>query len=91
MGRYRVVIEKQAQADIEIHLKSGDKNSIKRLFRILDELEIHPESGTGRPERLKYAFTGYWSRRITERHRLIYKIDGEQVTVFVISAFGHYE
>ncbi len=91
MGKYRVTIERQAKTDIEVHIKRGDKALLKRLFRILDELEEHPETGIGQPEQLKYHLNGYWSRRISTVHRLIYKIDNDHVEVLVISAFGHYE
>jgi len=56
----------------------------------LDGLEEHPETGTGKPERLKNNLTGLWSRRINKEHRLVYYIDGNKVTVTIISAYGHY-
>jgi toxin YoeB len=70
--------------------KSGNKSLNKKIEKLLDELRSHPESGTGKPERLKHDFTGYWSRRINREHRLIYSIEDQRVIVTVISAFGHY-
>ena len=70
--------------------KSGDKASIKRIKQIFDELEEHPQTGTGQPEQLKHNLSGYWSRRINQKDRLIYRIDEAIVTVFVISASSHY-
>ncbi|MBD3628358.1 MAG: Txe/YoeB family addiction module toxin [Cyclobacterium sp.] len=61
-----------------------------KIDQLLDELEEHPETGTGKPERLKNILSGYWSRRINKEHRLVYSIDGEKVIVTVISAYGHY-
>jgi toxin YoeB len=52
-----------------------------RIFRLLQELEQSPFTGTGKPEPLKGDFKGYWSRRINEEHRLIYKIIPGQVIV----------
>jgi len=51
---------------------------------------MHPETGTGKPERLKFDLSGYWSRRINKKDRLIYFIQNEIVTVTVVSALGHY-
>jgi toxin YoeB len=55
----------------------------------LEELAIHPFTGTGKPEPLKYALNDCWSRRITLEHRLIYEV--VDTIVFILSAKGHYE
>jgi len=44
----------------------------------------------GNPEALKYELTGFWSRKINQKDRMIYKVDEDIVTVFVISAMSHY-
>ena len=59
-------------------------------MKILNELKEHPYTGTGNPEELKYELSGFWSRRINKKDRLIYEVQEEVVTVFVVSAFGHY-
>ncbi len=56
----------------------------------LDELTEHPTTGTGKPEVLKFGLSGFYSRRITQKHRLVYKVDNEQIIVLIISAIGHY-
>lgn len=91
MSKYTVVITKEADEDIAALKKSGDKASLKRLKTFIDELGEHPTEGSGLPEPLKYELTGYWSRRINKKDRLIYKVeqDGEDL-VIVISALGHY-
>jgi toxin YoeB len=48
-----------ANKDIESHKKSGNKNNLKRIQQILEELSEHPETGIGSPERLKYSLSGY--------------------------------
>ncbi len=58
---------------------------------MLLELSETPFSGTGNPEALKWELTGYWSRRINQKDRLIYKVAEELVIVYVVSASGHYE
>nr|WP_299586375.1 Txe/YoeB family addiction module toxin [Mucilaginibacter sp.] len=54
------------------------------------ELYEHPETGIGKPERLKFDLSGYWSRQINKKDRLIYLIEDKLVTVTVVSASGHY-
>lgn len=90
MGKFRVEIKIEAQKDLKRHFKSGDKATIKKIEVILKELEIHPFSGTGQPEQLKYELTGKWSRRINQKDRIIYEVHEDIVTVDVLSAMGHY-
>jgi toxin YoeB len=90
MEKYFVDITDQAKKQLAEILKSGDKASIKKLQQIFIELSIHPASGVGKPEKLKFEFSGYWSRQINKKDRLVYRIDEEIITVFVISARGHY-
>lgn len=90
MGKYQVIIKATAEKDLSKHKKSGDKASIKEILKILNELKEHPYTGTGNPEELKYELSGFWSRRINKKDRLIYEVQEEVVTVFVVSAFGHY-
>jgi toxin YoeB len=90
MGKFEVKIEELAEKHIRQHYKSGDKASIKRIERILLELSENPYTGIGNPEALKYELSGFWSRRINQKDRMIYKVEHDIVTVFVISAMGHY-
>jgi toxin YoeB len=91
MGKFRLKIEELAGKHIKQHFKSGDKASIKKIEKILIELTETPYTGTGNPEPLKYELSGFWSRRINLKDRIIYKVEENIVTVFVISAMGHYE
>lgn len=90
MGKFRIKVTKIAQKDIEKHLKSGNKVSIRAIDKILEDLLENPYEGYGNPEALKYEYFGYWSRKINQKDRLIYRVDEDIVTVFVISAMGHY-
>ncbi|AWW31967.1 MULTISPECIES: Txe/YoeB family addiction module toxin [Echinicola] len=87
---FEVDFTERALKDIKRHIKSGNKRLLDKLDQLLDELEYHPETGTGKPEKLKH-ISGYWSRRINKKHRLVYTIDGKKIVVTVISAYGHYE
>lgn len=54
------------------------------------ELSENPFEGIGQPEPLKHELSGYWSRRINQKDRIIYRVDEEIVTVIILSAMGHY-
>ena len=90
MGKFRLEITKEAEKDITKHYKSGNKSNISKLDKIFLELTVNPFIGTGNPEQLKYEYSGFWSRKINLKDRLIYRVDDTIVTVFIVSAMGHY-
>lgn len=90
MGKYRVIVSNIAKKDLLAIHRSGDKASIKKVEQIIAELYNHPETGIGKPEKLKFDLTGYWSRRINKKDRLIYFIEDDIITVTIVSALGHY-
>lgn len=90
MGKFRIKIEPSAELEIKFHLKSGNKAIIKKLEKIILELTETPYSGIGNPEALKHDLSGLWSRRLIQKDRLIYRVNENIVTVFVIAAIGHY-
>ena len=87
---YKLILNPEAEAHLEIHIKSGNKILLRKIYKLFEELKEHPETGTGKPEKLKYQQTEVWSRRIDDRHRMQYVIDNNKVIVFVISLWGHY-
>jgi Txe/YoeB family toxin of toxin-antitoxin system len=60
-------------------------------FKFFLFLQSRAYSGTGKPKPLSYGKTGQWSRRITAKHRLVYSVDDEKITVLMITASGHYD
>ena len=54
-----------------------DKAMLKRINRLIEETTRTPFEGIGKPEPLRHGFTGYWSRRISDEHRMIYKVEGD--------------
>jgi toxin YoeB len=90
MGRYTIEISKEALADLSKIKKSGKKTAILRIEKIFLELEIHPTTGIGKPEKLKYKTENVWSRQINKKDRLVYEIIDHEVVVIIISALGHY-
>ena len=88
--KYTVYLSEKAEEDIEKLRKCGEIKALKKIEKLVDELEEHPETGTGKPERLKGDLSGKWSRRITDKHRLVYEIIEDKVHVNVLSTYGHY-
>jgi toxin YoeB len=71
-------------------LREKDKKLHKALCTLLKEmLRGDPASGIGKPEMLKHNLTGLWSRRISQKDRLIYKFDDKNIYIFAIG--GHYD
>ena len=84
-------LTEDAITDIQKHKKSGDKKILIKIDKLLNELRAHPMKGTGKPEKLKYYEIATWSRRITDKHRLIYRIQDDKVVVLILAFWGHYE
>lgn len=87
---YKITLSEQAQADYAYFIDSGNAAAVKKIVALLKELEEHPFTGTGKPEPLKYNLTGYWSRRINSEHRIVYRVQGETVEVYVLTMRYHY-
>jgi len=87
---YTLEVTETALADIEKHKKSGDKAVLKKIEKLLNELMEHPTTGTGEPEMLKHHLAGLYFRRINKKHRLVYSINEQIITVHVLSAWSHY-
>jgi len=87
---YSITITLEAKQDILNLRKSGDKMALKKLDILLNELREHPKTSTGKPEILRNRLSGLWSRRITDKHRLIYEINDEMVHVIILNTYGHY-
>ena len=83
-----VQFTQEAWKDFEWFLDK-DKRIVKRIRELLKDIVRHPEEGIGKPEQLKFQLSGYWSRRITKEHRLVYKVEDD--AIIVISCRYHYE
>lgn len=71
-------------------LREKDKKLHKALCKLLKEmLREDPSKGIGKPEQLRHNLTGFWSKRISQKDRLIYKFDDKSIYIFAIG--GHYE
>jgi toxin YoeB len=65
-----------------------DKRMVERINKLIKETARDPFEGIGKPEPLKHALAGYWSRRITEEHRMVYRVDADGL--FIAQLRCHY-
>ena len=89
---YEIILAPEFKIDIAKHQKAGDKKLIKKISLFLAELKFNPRQGTGKPEQLKgFEHREMWSRRINQKHRLIYEIRDTELVVIAVTAYGHYD
>ena len=83
----KVTFSSQAWEDY-LHWQQTDRKLLKRINALIKEISRTPFEGTGKPEPLRHALAGYWSRRITDEHRLVYKTQDD--AVLIAQARFHY-
>ena len=83
----KIVFSSQAWEDY-LHWQQTDQKQLKRINELIKEITRTPFKGTGKPEPLRHALAGYWSRRINDEHRLVYKVEGN--AVLIAQARYHY-
>jgi toxin YoeB len=64
-----------------IYWQETDPHILKRIHQLIKEIMRDPYRGIGKPEPLKHALQGYWSRRITGEHRIVYRVSGDDVRI----------
>tara|TARA_R110001599_G_C12267242_1_gene660977 strand:- start:1053 stop:1307 length:255 start_codon:yes stop_codon:yes gene_type:complete len=64
-----------------LYWQKTDKKLLKRINLLIRDITRDPFDGIGKPEPLKHALSGYWSRRINDEHRIVYKIDQESLLI----------
>jgi len=83
----RLVFSEHAWNDY-LYSQKTDRRVVERINKLIREIERAPFQGIGKPEALRHALSGYWSRRITDEHRIVYKVEDE--TLFVAQLRYHY-
>jgi len=83
-----VVFTQQAWSEYLVW-QTEDKKTLKRINSLIQDIQRNGHEGIGKPEPLKFEFTGYWSRRINERDRLVYTMDNK--TIYIIQCKYHYK
>jgi len=86
---FKIAFTPQASEDF-LYWKKTSPKTAEKIRNLLREMQEHPFTGTGKPEPLKFQFSGAWSRRINHKDRIVYQVDGHIVTVFVLAMRYHY-
>ena len=87
---FDIIITPEAAKDL-LRLAKSEPRVFAKANRLINELKTHPKTGTGHPEPLKGLPEGRWSRQLSKKHRLVYRIFESKVYVDVLSAYGHYD
>ena len=76
----KIVFSEHAWEDY-LYWQRSDKRILQRINTLIKEIMRSPFQGMGKPEPLKHALSGYWSRRINDEHRIVYKITEEAIQI----------
>ena len=71
-----------------MYWQNTDKQILKKINQLIKDIKREPFDGIGKPEPLKYEFSGFWSRRISDEHRLVYEVS--QNCIAIVSCRFHY-
>ena len=75
-----LIFSKQAWVDY-LHRQQTDKKILKRINRLIQDVQRTPYEGLGKPEPLKHQLSGYWSRRIDQEQRFVYKVTNDDLLI----------
>lgn len=76
----RIIFSDEAWDDY-LYWQETDRKILRKLNALIKECQRTPENGLGRPEALRFEYAGWWSRRIDDEHRLIYRADDETLEI----------
>lgn len=76
----RLIFADEAWEDY-LYWQKQDRRMVERINKLVRETQREPFAGMGKPEPLKHALAGFWSRRITEEHRMVYRVDGGDLLI----------
>jgi toxin YoeB len=72
-----------------LYWQKTDKVKLKKINDIIKDIARNPFSGIGKPEPLKHKYSGFWSRRIDNEHRIIYKVENDKI--YIVKCRFHYD
>ncbi|MBE6417867.1 MAG: Txe/YoeB family addiction module toxin [Akkermansiaceae bacterium] len=84
-----IKFSKSADKDFEFWCDS-DRKTAQKIISLLDEMSVTPYTGKGKPEALKHEYSGYWSRRINSKDRIVYRVDEQVGVLYIVSMRKHY-
>lgn len=76
----RLIFADEAWEDY-LYWQKNDRQMVERINKLIKEIQREPFTGIGKPEALKHALAGYWSRRITDEHRIVYRIEDSALLI----------
>ncbi len=76
-----ILVWDEAAWEDYLRWQTEDRRTLKRINRLIKDVTRNGNTGIGKPEALKHGLSGYWSRRITDEHRLVYKIVGDEIRI----------
>lgn len=76
----KLVFSDEAWEDY-LYWQKQDKKTLEHINKLIQEIQREPFSGIGKPEPLKHALSGFWSRRITDEHRVVYKVEDSSLLI----------
>ena len=84
-----IKFSKSADKDFEFWCNS-DRKTAQKIISLLEEMSLSPFTGKGKPKALKHEYSGYWSRRIKSKDRIVYRVDEQLGVLFIVSMRKHY-
>lgn len=76
----RLIFSQHAWNDY-LYWQRTDKKIVKRINSLIQDIQRSPFEGIGKPEPLKHGLSGYWSRRVTDEHRIVYKFKSDAILI----------
>lgn len=76
----KLVFANEAWEDY-LYWQKQDRKMVERINKLIRETRREPFSGVGKPEPLRHALSGFWSRRITDEHRMVYRVEGDELQI----------
>ena len=76
----KLIFAEEAWEDY-LYWQKLDKRMVERINKLIREIQREPFSGIGKPEALKHALSGFWSRRITDEHRMVYRVEDDDLLI----------
>jgi len=76
----KLIFAEEAWEDY-LYWQNQDRRMLERINKLIRETQREPFEGIGKPEALKHALSGFWSRRITDEHRMVYRVEGNDLLI----------
>lgn len=83
----KIIFHSNAWEDY-LYWQTENKNILKKINQLIKEIKRSPSEGQGKPEPLKFDLSGFWSRRIDQEHRIVYRVEGSEL--HILTCRHHY-